>query len=227
MAHMNFKGNPYGPIAWCLLFREHLYGPIGPESSSKVSLQTGIGPWMALPSLNQRLKFEGGSSESKHTKARDSKNPALRLSPDRMRKKCTLPPPKEKHFGELFWPQRKDFPGRWSIRKPYKNQESHTLPTEIFPLWPLFFCQEKFLTGAVCFLFPSQQRLQSHGVPKSGVPKRGTPKAGFLKPGVPKIARFRAGKQNVGYGMVVDGFAKFQALNFAISGPEIPEGFSF
>ena len=79
----------------------------------------------------------------------------------------------------------------------------------------------------MCFLFPSQQRLQSHGVPKSGVPKRGTPKTGFLKPGVPKIARFRAGKQKVGYGMVVDGFAKFQALNFAISGREIPEGFSF
>ena len=35
------------------------------------------------------------------------------------------------------------------------------------------------------------------------------------------------GRQNVGYGMVVDGFAKFQALNFGISGPEISEGFSF
>ena len=29
------------------------------------------------------------------------------------------------------------------------------------------------------------------------------------------------GRQKVGYGMVVDGFAKFQALNFGISGPEI------
>ena len=27
--------------------------------------------------------------------------------------------------------------------------------------------------------------------------------------------------------MVVDGLAKFQALNFEISGPEISEGFSF
>ena len=37
----------------------------------------------------------------------------------------------------------------------------------------------------------------------------------------------RLGKQKVGYGMVVDGFAKFQALNFGISGPEISEGLSF
>ena len=35
------------------------------------------------------------------------------------------------------------------------------------------------------------------------------------------------GRQKVGHGMVVDGFAKFQALKFGISGPEIPEGFSF
>ena len=31
----------------------------------------------------------------------------------------------------------------------------------------------------------------------------------------------------MGYGMAVDGFAKFQALNFGISGSEISEGFSF
>ena len=30
-------------------------------------------------------------------------------------------------------------------------------------------------------------------------------------------------RQKVGYGMVVDGFAKSQALNFGISGPEISE----
>ena len=35
------------------------------------------------------------------------------------------------------------------------------------------------------------------------------------------------GRQQLGYGMVVDGFAKFQALHFGISGPEISEGFSF
>ena len=28
----------------------------------------------------------------------------------------------------------------------------------------------------------------------------------------------------MGYGMAVDGFVKFQALNFGISGPEIPRG---
>ena len=35
------------------------------------------------------------------------------------------------------------------------------------------------------------------------------------------------GRQKVGYGTVVDGFARFQALNFGISGPEIFDGFSF
>ena len=35
------------------------------------------------------------------------------------------------------------------------------------------------------------------------------------------------GRQKVGYGTVVDGFAKIQTLNFGISGPEISEGFSF
>ena len=35
------------------------------------------------------------------------------------------------------------------------------------------------------------------------------------------------GKQKVGYGTVVDGFTKFQALNFGISGPELSERFSF
>ena len=35
------------------------------------------------------------------------------------------------------------------------------------------------------------------------------------------------GRQKVGYGMVVDVFAKFQALNFGILGAEISQGFSF
>ena len=34
-------------------------------------------------------------------------------------------------------------------------------------------------------------------------------------------------RQKVGSAMVVDGFAKLQALNFGISGAEISEGFSF
>ena len=25
---MNFKGNSYGPVPWCLVFREYLYGPM-------------------------------------------------------------------------------------------------------------------------------------------------------------------------------------------------------
>ena len=37
----------------------------------------------------------------------------------------------------------------------------------------------------------------------------------------------KIGRQKAGYGMVEDGFTKFQALNFGISGLEISEGFSF
>ena len=48
----------------------------------------------------------------------------------------------------------------------------------------------------------------------------------FLGVLVSKIP-YRIGRQKVGYGMVVDGFAKFQALNFGISGSEISEGFFF
>ena len=61
-----------------------------------------------------------------------------------------------KSFGELFWPQRKNFSDRWWIQKPYKNQEKKAY---IFPLWtPFFFCKEKFCTGAGrCMLsFPQQ-----------------------------------------------------------------------
>ena len=54
---------------------------------------------------------------------------------------------------------------------------------------------------------------------REGTEKRGNP----LKWESPQ----KPGRQKVGYGTVVDGFAKFQALNFGISGPEIFEGFSF
>ena len=49
LVHMNFRGNPYGPIPWCLAFRGTSVWTSGAESPSKVSPQTGIDPWMALP----------------------------------------------------------------------------------------------------------------------------------------------------------------------------------
>ena len=59
------------------------------------------------------------------------------------KKKRTQPPPKENHV-ENFSGLKEDFPGRSWIQKPYIST------TEIFPLesGPLFFCKEKFCTGA-------------------------------------------------------------------------------
>ena len=61
------------------------------------------------------------------------------------------------HRKNIFWgtflASKKNFPGRWWIRK-------HT--TTIFPLWPQLFLAKKSLSssleqGGVCFLFPSQK----------------------------------------------------------------------
>ena len=50
LVHTNFGGNSYGPIIGPYLFLGKFVWTNGPESSSKVSPYTGIGPWMALPS---------------------------------------------------------------------------------------------------------------------------------------------------------------------------------
>ena len=49
LVHTNFGGNSYGPIIGPYLFLGKFVWTNGPESSSKVSPYTGIGPWMALP----------------------------------------------------------------------------------------------------------------------------------------------------------------------------------
>ena len=49
LIHTNFKGNSYGPIIGPYLLLGKFVWTNGPESSSKVSPCTGIGPWMALP----------------------------------------------------------------------------------------------------------------------------------------------------------------------------------
>ena len=47
----NLGGASYGPIIGPYLFLGKFVWTNGPESSSKVSPYTGIGPWMAIPSL--------------------------------------------------------------------------------------------------------------------------------------------------------------------------------
>ena len=51
LVHTNFGGKRYGPIIGPYLFLGKFVWTNGPESSSKVSPYTGIGPWMALPSV--------------------------------------------------------------------------------------------------------------------------------------------------------------------------------
>ena len=57
------------------------------------------------------------------------------------------------HRKKIFWgtflASKKNFPDRWWIQKPYENPMKTISTTEIFPLWPHFFCgKEKFCTGA-------------------------------------------------------------------------------
>ena len=55
MVHTNFGGKSYGPIIGPYLFLGKFVWTNGPESSSKVSPYTGIGPWMAFPSLSVKI----------------------------------------------------------------------------------------------------------------------------------------------------------------------------
>ena len=69
LVHTNLGGNSYGQIIGPYLFLGKFVWTNGPESSFKVSPYTGIGPWMALPSLNLRgadspLKFWGEGCSS-------------------------------------------------------------------------------------------------------------------------------------------------------------------
>ena len=58
LVHTNFGGNSYGPIIGPYLFLGKFVWTNGPESSSKVSPYTGIGPWMALPSKKKTNSWE-------------------------------------------------------------------------------------------------------------------------------------------------------------------------
>ena len=55
----------------------------------------------------------------------------------------------KKIFWRTFLTSKKNFPGRWWIQKPYKNQEKPYPPLKSFLCGPhFFFCKEKFCTGA-------------------------------------------------------------------------------
>ena len=56
LVHTNFGGNSYGPIIGPYLFLGKFVWTNGPESSSKVSPYTGMGPWMALPRNRRHIR---------------------------------------------------------------------------------------------------------------------------------------------------------------------------
>ena len=66
------------------------------------------------------------------------------------------------HRKKIFWgtflASKKNFPGRWWIQKPCKNQENHIHHRNLSSVDPIFFCKEKFCAGAgQCMLSFSQQ----------------------------------------------------------------------
>ena len=66
---------------------------------------------------------------------------------------------RKKIFWRTFLASKKNFPGRWWIRKPYKNQENHVHHRNLSSVDPIFCCKEKFCTGAGrCMLSFSQHR---------------------------------------------------------------------
>ena len=66
---------------------------------------------------------------------------------------------RKKIFCRTFLASKKNFPGRWWIQKPYKNQENHIHHRNLSSVDPIFFCKEKFCTGAGwCMLSFSQFR---------------------------------------------------------------------
>ena len=69
------------------------------------------------------------------------------------------------HRKKIFWgtflASKKNFPSRWWIQKPYKNQESRIHHRDLSSVVPIFFCKEKFCTGAGrCMVSFSQFRRE-------------------------------------------------------------------
>ena len=73
------------------------------------------------------------------------------------KKKAYTTTTERKSFGELFWPKR-NFPGRWWIQKPYKNQENHIYHRNLSSVAPFLLGQRKVLhwsRAVYAFLFPA------------------------------------------------------------------------
>ena len=67
---------------------------------------------------------------------------------------------RKKIFWRTFLAPKKNFPGRWWIQKPYKTLENHIHHRNLSSVDPIFFCKEKFCTGAGwCMVSCSQRRV--------------------------------------------------------------------
>ena len=77
------QGNSCGPISWRLILRGNLNGRL--ENSSKVSPETGIGPWMALPCMKITPRNRCRSSEEilRHLHLQESKTFSRNYHPGR------------------------------------------------------------------------------------------------------------------------------------------------
>ena len=67
-----------------------------------------------------------------------------------------------------FLASKKNFPGRWWIQKPYKDQENQIHHRNLSSVHPIFFCKAKFCTGAGrCMLsFSKIERGEKTPTPK-------------------------------------------------------------
>ena len=65
---------------------------------------------------------------------------------------------RKKIIWRTFLASKRNFPGRWWVQKPYKSQENHIHHRNLSSVDPIFFCKEKFCTGAgrcMVFFFPA------------------------------------------------------------------------
>ena len=79
---------------------------------------------------------------------------------------------RKKIFWRAFLASKRNFPGRWWIQTPYKNTRKTISTTKIFPQsTPIFFCKEKFWTGAGrCMLSFSQRDISTGNQKKKCAP---------------------------------------------------------
>ena len=77
---------------------------------------------------------------------------------------------RKKIFWRTFLASKKNFPGRWWIQKPYKNQENHIHHRNLSSVDPIFSAKKSSALeqGGVCFLFrPILEKIEKHDFPIS------------------------------------------------------------